>query len=133
MSTPNTPTQASRIGRLLFTLKALHAVAVSEGAPANPSSADAADLAALVAVLEAAAVDVPRACNVPEYDNHSDDDGNPGRLGGIACTYAAWIAEADEPACEHDGACQLAEVAEALGSTLDALDALAFDGEGMPL
>ena len=84
-------------------------------------------------MLNAAAVELPRACNVPEYDNHSDDDGNPGRLGGIACTYAAWIAEADEPACEHDGACQLAEVAEALGRTLDALDALAYDGEGMPL
>ena len=133
MSTPNTPAPASRIGRLLFTLNALHGFAVSEGGPANPASATAADLAALVAVLEAAAVEVPRACNVPEYDNHSDDEGNPGRLGGIACTYAAWIAEADEPASEHDGACQLAEVAEALGRTLDALDALAFDGEGMPL
>jgi hypothetical protein len=133
-NTTNTPNTGDRLTRLRFTLNALHGFAVSEGGPANPMSATAADLAALVAVLDAAADELPAAANVPEWDNHSDDDGHPGRLGGVACTYAAWIEEGeDEPVAEHDGANQLAEIAKALGNTLDALDALAFDGEGMPL
>lgn len=133
MSTPNHTPEGSRLARLQFTTSALLKAAIREGGPDNPKSANAADLAALLAVLTAACVELPAAACVPEYDNHRDDDGKPARLGGIACTYAAWIEEGDEPACEHDGACQLGEIAKALGHTLDALDALAYDEDGETL
>jgi hypothetical protein len=130
MSEPTTPPAGSRIDRLLFTLKALHGFAVSEGGPANPSSATAADLAALVAVLEAADADLPSAADVPEWDNWTDEEGNLYPLGSVAHNYAEWSRETDEPASEHDGACQLADMADALTDTLNALDALAFDRTG---
>ena len=144
MSTPNhTPTTGTRLDRLRHTLNQLeHQARMDEQAAAagygdgcrSPFDATRDDLRALLALLAVAAVEMPAAANVPEWDNHSDDDGHPGRLGGVACTYAAWIEEGeDEPVAEHDGANQLGELAKALGHTLDALDALAFDAEGMPL
>lgn len=142
MSTTNTPTEGTRLARLLHTIQSLEQQARLDADAAaagyghgsrSPQDATRDDLRALLALLNAAAVEIPAAVQVPEYDNHRDDDGNPATLGGVACSYAAWIAEADEPACESDAACQLAALAESLGRTLDALDALAYDGEGMPL
>lgn len=89
-----------------------------------------ADWQALDSLLAAADRDLPRAALVPEWDNHSTEDGQFNTLGEVACTYAAWIAEGNEVVSEHDGACQLAELAEALRDTLDALDALAYNQEG---
>ena len=144
MSKPNhTPTTGTRLDRLRHTLNQLeHQARMDEQAAAagygdgcrSPFDATRDDLRALLAMLALAASEMPAAAQVPEYDNHSDDDGKPYGLGTIAWTYAAWIEEGGaEPVSEHDGACQLAEIAAALRGTLDALDSLAFDSDGMPL
>lgn len=83
------------------------------------------DLKALAALLKHAAAEVPAAVTVPEWDNHLDDNGEPVGLGDACSTYGLWVEEAEEPACEHDGSLQLAEVASTLRKTLNALDRIA--------
>lgn len=102
-----------RLARLITFLE--HAASV---APARHK----ADVNALLAVLNAAANEVPSACTVPEWDNHLDDDGEPVGLGDACATYAEWVEDAG---VEHDGACQVASVAANLRETLNGLDRLA--------
>ena len=100
----------------------------AEAEAASGHDRNARDLRALVRFLETVPAAMTRASNVPEWDNHLTDAGEPRELGRVAATYAAWIEESDEPACEHDGACQLAAMAETLAPMLDALDRLYFRG-----
>lgn len=86
---------------------------------------EARDLRALVRFLKTVPEAMRRAAAVPQWDNHLTDAGKPRDLGRVAATYAAWIEDAE---VEHDGACQLAEMAEALAPMLDALDRLHFRG-----
>jgi len=86
-----------------------------------------ADLKALAVALKAIEPAMQSAAGVPEWGNHEDErTGKPLQLGTVASTYADWIEEGEEPACEHDGACQLAEMAKALRPALNALDKLVF-------
>ena len=86
-----------------------------------------ADLKALAKALHAIEPAMQSAAGVPEWGNHEDErTGKPLQLGTVASTYADWIEEGVEPASEHDGACQLAEMAKALRPALNALDALTF-------
>jgi hypothetical protein len=88
-----------------------------------------ADLKALLALVIVAETEMPRVGNVPEWHNHENErTGKPNLLGDVACTYAGWIEEGEEPACEHDGACQLAEMARHMRVTINALDRLVFVG-----
>lgn len=85
-----------------------------------------ADLTALLAVVKAAAEEMPAAGTVPEWDNHSDlRTGKPNLLGDVAATYALWVEDAE---VDHDGACQLAEMADCTRKTFNALDRLVFAG-----
>lgn len=116
----NNPTRVKRLCAFL--------TQQAEAEAASGHDRNARDLRALVRCLETVPAAMTRASNVPEWDNHLTDKGEPRELGRVAATYAAWIEEGDEPACEHDGACQLAAMAEALAPMLDALDRLHFRG-----
>jgi len=86
----------------------------------------AADLKALLAVVVAAETEMPRVGNVPEWHNHENErTGKPNLLGDVASTYALWVEDAE---VDHDGACQLAEMATHMRVTINALDRLVFIG-----
>lgn len=97
----------------------------AEAEAASGHDREARDLRALVRFLQTVPAAMRRAANVPEWDNHLTDAGNPRELGRVAATYAAWVEDAG---IEHDGACQLAAMAETLAPMLDALDRLHFRG-----
>jgi hypothetical protein len=82
----------------------------------------ARDLNALLKLLKVAQKEVPIACHVPEWDNHLDDNGEPKLLGDVASTYHLWVEDAG---IEHDGACQVAELADSLRLTINELDKIA--------
>jgi hypothetical protein len=114
---------ATRTARLIAFLEA-NVTATNESGNALVR---VADLTALLAVVKAAAKEMPAASNVPEWDNHTSEAGKPNAMGDVAATYACWIEDAD---VDHDGACQLAKVAEATRGTFNALDRLCFAGNG---
>jgi hypothetical protein len=77
------------------------------------------DLKSLLKLLKVAEIEVPKACHVPEWDNHLEDNGSPKLLGDVASTYHLWVEDAG---IEHDGACQVAELASELRETINELD-----------
>jgi hypothetical protein len=117
MHTPahRTDGKPRRLARLIAFVEANHAATKESG----NALVSAADLKALLGLLKAAAKEVPAAVTVPEWDNHLDDNGEPVGLGDACATYAAWVEDAE---VDHDGACQVASVAESLRLTLNALD-----------
>lgn len=85
-----------------------------------------ADINALLALVIVAETEMPRVGNVPEWDNHTNErTGKPNLLGDVASTYALWVEDAE---VDHDGACQLAEMATHMRVTINALDRLVFSG-----
>lgn len=87
------------------------------------------DLRALRSLVAAIDTEAQGAADVPSWGNHTcERTGKLDELGNVAATYAAWIEEGNEPVNEHDGACQLGEMAKRLRRTLNALDRVAFRG-----
>lgn len=112
----------TRTARLIAFLEA-NVTATNES---GNSHVRVADLTALLAVVKAAAKEMPAASNIPEWDNHTNEEtGRTNPMGDVAATYACWIEDA---AVDHDGAEQLAKVAEATRLTFNALDRLCFAG-----
>ena len=84
------------------------------------------DLNALLALVIVAEAEMPLVGNVPEWHNHENErTGKPNLLGDVASTYALWVEDAE---VDHDGACQLAEMATHMRTTINALDRLVFSG-----
>lgn len=111
----------TRTARLVAFLEA-NITATNE---AGNSLVRVADLTALLAVVKAAASEMPAASNVPEWHNHEDENGKPDLMGDVANRYALWV---EDEGVENDGATQLAELATCTRRTFNALDRLCFKG-----
>lgn len=85
---------------------------------------NAADLRAVAALVSAWDAERQGAFNVPEWSNWEDERGRFWPLGAVAINYAAWSREEDA-ACSQDGKEQLADLADSMRRTLNALDRLA--------
>jgi hypothetical protein len=111
--------KSSRIQRLISYVEMMEAEESKSGLRQV-----SADLKALLKVLKTIEPAMQSAGNVPEWGNHEDErTGKPYPLGTVANTYALWI---EDEGLEHDGACQLAEMAQALAPMINALDKLTF-------
>jgi hypothetical protein len=114
-------TTQRRIHRLLAYVEQ---AAMSEAK--NGQDRTANDLRALARFLETVPTALQAAADVPEWGNHENErTGKPNGLGTVAATYGLWI---DDAGIEHDGASQLAKMAEALEPMLNTLDSLHFRG-----
>lgn len=112
---------SSRVSRLTAYL-----ASEADAEAKNGHARTARDLRALVRFLQTVPAAMTRASNVPEWGNHENErTGQPNGLGTVAATYACWIEDAG---VEHDGAEQLAKMADHLAPMLDALDTLHFRG-----
>ena len=121
-TTTTTTTKTEKPKRLARLIGFLDQQATEEGK--SGFARNERDLRALVRFLRTVEREMPAALSVPEWGNHLDDNGKPYGLGTTSACYAAWVEEGEEPAQEHDGACQLAEIAQALRGTLNELDRL---------
>jgi hypothetical protein len=107
---------AGRLTRLINLIETM-----GEDRKANGDIKTYRDLKALLSLLKNADKEVIVACCVPEWHNHQDDNGKLCLLGDVACTYQSWVEDAG---VEHDGACQVAELASHLRNTINDLDKL---------